>query len=63
RGIVNQVHAALASLFAEPEVVARLAEQGIEPAVQGPEEFAGTVRAELAANGALVRRLGLRQGQ
>lgn len=63
RGIVNQVHAALAGLFAEPEVVARLAEQGIEPAMQDPEAFAGTVRAELAANGALVRRLGLRQGQ
>ena len=62
RGIVTQVHAALATLFAEPEVVARLADQGIEPAMQDPTGFAATVRAELDANGALLRRLGLRQG-
>lgn len=62
RSIVNQVHAALAGLFAEPEVITRLASQGIEPAMQDPEQFAGTVRTELAGNAALVRRLGLRPG-
>jgi len=62
RAIVNQVHGVLAGLFAEPEVIARLATQGIEPAMQDPERFAGTVRTELAANAALVQRLGLRPG-
>jgi tripartite-type tricarboxylate transporter receptor subunit TctC len=62
RPIIAQVQAALAALFAEPDIVARLAEQGIEPAVQDAAQFAATVRAELAANGALVRRLGIHPG-
>lgn len=62
RPIIAQVHAALAALFAEPEVVARLNTQGIEAAMLGPDEITTLARREFAATGALLQRLGLRAG-
>jgi|JI7StandDraft_1071085.scaffolds.fasta_scaffold80506_2 tripartite-type tricarboxylate transporter receptor subunit TctC len=62
RPIIAQVHAALAALFAEPEVVARLNTQGIEAAMLGPDEITTLARREFATTGALLQRLGLRAG-
>jgi tripartite-type tricarboxylate transporter receptor subunit TctC len=62
RPIIAQVHAALAALFAEAEIVARLNTQGIEVAMLGPDEITALARRESATTGELLRRLGLRAG-
>ena len=60
RPIIEQVHQALVALFSEADVISRLAGQGIEVALQSPEAITATARAEFAATGALLRRLGIR---
>jgi len=60
RPIVTQVHAALVQLFSDPEIVTRLGTQGIEVALQSPEEITAIARAESVATGELLRRLGIR---
>jgi tripartite-type tricarboxylate transporter receptor subunit TctC len=59
RPIILQVHAALVTVFSPPEVVLRMADQGIEVALQGPDEITATARAERASTGALLARIGV----
>jgi tripartite-type tricarboxylate transporter receptor subunit TctC len=62
RPVIGAIHAALAALFAEPEVAARLNDQGIEAAPLSGEETTALARAEFAETGALLRRLGIGPG-
>ena len=62
RPVIGAIHAALAALFADPDVAARLNEQGIEVAMLSGEETTALARTEFAETGALLRRLGIGPG-
>jgi tripartite-type tricarboxylate transporter receptor subunit TctC len=57
--IVSRLAAAVASVLKEPEVVGALSAQGLEPAGDGPEALARTLRANVAQWHEVVRRAGL----
>jgi tripartite-type tricarboxylate transporter receptor subunit TctC len=59
--IVARLNADIVAILAEPEIRARLIEQGgVEPVGSTPEDFAATIRADLARYADLVRRTGAR---
>lgn len=60
RPIVEKVYADSAVVIRTPEAKAKLAEQGIDAAVQSPDELTQTVKAEFSRDRELIARLGIR---
>jgi tripartite-type tricarboxylate transporter receptor subunit TctC len=58
--IVNKLHAEIKTIVAQPEVRERFYSQGIEPATATPDEFAATIRANVAKYAQVIRTLGLK---
>jgi len=56
--IVNTLYTALATAVRLPRIVETLAREGNEPAPQSPEQFAATIRADLARWGPVVKATG-----
>ena len=59
RPAVRAISAALQAAMREPAFLAKLAEQGAQPAGGPPEEFEAFIRAEIAKWGAVVRTAGV----
>jgi tripartite-type tricarboxylate transporter receptor subunit TctC len=57
-GIVARLNADIRAVLAEPEVIARLKEQGFEVATSTPDELRRHVTAEIAKWGAVVKASG-----
>jgi tripartite-type tricarboxylate transporter receptor subunit TctC len=57
--IVGKLAAAVGSVLKDPEVVGVLSAQGLEPAGEGPEALAQTIRADVVQWRDVVRRAGL----
>lgn len=60
RPIVNKVYADAADVIRTPEAKAKLVEQGIDAAVQSPDELTETVKVEFVRDRELITRLGIR---
>ncbi|UFN51758.1 tripartite tricarboxylate transporter substrate binding protein (plasmid) [Roseomonas sp. OT10] len=60
RPVIDKVYAGAADVIRSPEAAAKLAEQGIEPAIQSPDELSETVRSEFARDRELIARLNIR---
>ena len=56
--IVNKIDAALIKIYANPELRKKIADQGAEPVVEKPEQFAAFIKAETAKWGKVVRESG-----
>jgi len=56
--VVDKLHAALAKVMNNPEVKKKLSEQGVEPYVETPAQFAAFIQAETAKWGAVVKASG-----
>jgi len=55
---IDKLHAALAKVMSNPEVKKKLSEQGAEPYVETPAQFAAFIQAETAKWGAVVKASG-----
>ena len=62
-GIVTKLSATVAEAAKNPEVIAGLRVQGIEPASSGPSEFAAFIREQLELHKKLVEDVDLKLGQ
>lgn len=60
RPLVDKIYADAASVIRSPVGAAKLAEQGIEPAIQSPEEVTRTVTEEFERDRALIVRRSIR---
>lgn len=60
RDIVAKVSADVVWALTQPDVKARLEEQGYTPAPNSPEEYAKFIRTELAKYGSIVRNTGMK---
>lgn len=60
RPLVDRIYADAASVIRSPAGAAKLAEQGIEPAIQSPDELTRTVAEEFERDRELIARLGIR---
>ncbi len=58
REVIEKVNAALADVLRSPEMRDRLAQQGVDPIIDSPEEFSAYVNGELARWGKVVRDSG-----
>jgi len=56
--IVNKIDAALIKVYANPELRKKIADQGAEPVVEKPAEFAAFIKAETAKWGKVVQASG-----
>ena len=56
--IVNKIDAALIKIYANPELRKKIVDQGAEPVVEKPEQFAAFIKAETAKWGKVVRESG-----
>jgi tripartite-type tricarboxylate transporter receptor subunit TctC len=56
--VIAKMNAALADVLRSPEMRDRLAQQGVDPIIDSPEEFGAYVNAELARWGKVVRDSG-----
>jgi tripartite-type tricarboxylate transporter receptor subunit TctC len=59
RAIVDRLHREIVAALRNPEVLAQLTAQGIEPVGNAPEEFAKIIRADLAKWSQVLRRAGV----
>ena len=59
-GAIERINAALKTTLADPEIVAALAQQGIEPFYSTPDEHAAYLRRESAQWASVVKRAGIR---
>lgn len=60
RPVIDKIYAGAADVIRMPETNAKLVEQGIEAAIQPPDELTKTVKAEFARDQELIARLGIR---
>lgn len=60
RPIINRLYQALTRGASSPEVVSRLAEQGVEVVNRKPEEFASLIRREIAQWNKVVKAAGIK---
>jgi tripartite-type tricarboxylate transporter receptor subunit TctC len=60
RAIVEQLHAQIAAVLRQPEVIARLASDGAEPGGDTPAEFAAYIKSEVERWGRVVKTAGIR---
>jgi tripartite-type tricarboxylate transporter receptor subunit TctC len=60
RAIVEQLHAQIAAVLRQPEVIARLASDGAEPGGDRPAEFAAYIKSEVERWGRVVKTAGIR---
>jgi tripartite-type tricarboxylate transporter receptor subunit TctC len=60
RPIINRLHQALTRGASSPEVVSRLAAQGVEVVNRKPEEFASLIRREIAQWNKVVKAAGIK---
>ena len=56
--VVGKLNAAIKNIFGAPDVTAKLAQLGNEPAYQTPAEFAATVKADIERWGPVVKASG-----
>lgn len=59
-GIITRLNSEIRKAVGMPDVRERLLNQGIEPATNGPEEFAALIRAEIPKWAELVKKTGAR---
>jgi len=59
-GVVKRLNGEVRAGFAQPDVIDRLAKQGIEPAVGTPEQLAAHIRSERARYGQIIKTVGLK---
>ena len=59
RAIIDQLHREIVAALRNPEVLAQLTAQGIEPVGSTPDEFAKTIRADVAKWAQVLRRAGV----
>jgi tripartite-type tricarboxylate transporter receptor subunit TctC len=57
--IVRKLHAEIAKALAQPDLRAKLAEQGLEPIGNSPEEFAAIIRAETPVWTKVIKEAGI----
>ena len=57
--IVRKLHAEIAKALAQPDLRAKLAEQGLEPIGNSPEEFAAVIKAETPVWTKVIRDAGI----
>jgi tripartite-type tricarboxylate transporter receptor subunit TctC len=57
--IVRKLHAEIAKALAQPDLRAKLAEQGLEPIGNSPEEFAAVIKAETPVWTKVIREAGI----
>jgi tripartite-type tricarboxylate transporter receptor subunit TctC len=60
RDIITRLHAALVKGIGDKEVAQRLSSQGMEPVLNTPEQFAETIKQDLARWGKVVRAAALK---
>jgi tripartite-type tricarboxylate transporter receptor subunit TctC len=60
RAIVEKLHRETAKALQVPTTQEKLAKNGVEPLVMTPAEFDARVKADIAANGALVKAAGIK---
>ncbi len=58
--VIARLHAEIVRILAEPELRARLADQGFEPVGNSPEEFGAYIKSEIAKWGKVIRDAGIR---
>lgn len=58
--LVDRLSREVAAALAEPELQQRLTDAGLQPAAQGPAQFAATLKAEKQALGAVVAKAGIK---
>jgi tripartite-type tricarboxylate transporter receptor subunit TctC len=59
KAVVAKLHGVVSASLARPEVKAKLAGLGLEPAPMPPEEFAGFIKQEIAKWGREIREAGI----
>lgn len=59
RAIINRLHEEIVKVLRMPDVVERLAAQGVEPAYNSPEEFGAIIRADIEKWAKLIKNAGL----
>ena len=60
RTIIDQLHAQIATVLRQPDVIARLASDGAEPGGDTPTEFAAYIKSEVERWGRVVKTAGIR---
>ena len=58
--VVARLNAAIRGALQAPEVLARLRDEGADPAPGTPADFAGFIQLEMQRWGGLIRRAGLK---
>ena len=58
--VINKVNREIARVLSGPDVIARLANAGLEPYPNSPDEFAVLLKADLSKWGKLIRDVGIR---
>src|SRR5262249_37232926 len=58
--VVAKLNAAIAAAMADAEVRAKLAQNGVVPSVDTPEQFAGYLKDEVARWGRIIREKGIK---
>lgn len=59
RAIINRLHEEIVKVLRMPDVIERLAAQGVEPAYNSPEEFGAIIKADVEKWAKLVKSAGL----
>jgi len=60
QAVVTRLHGEIVKILAEPELRARLADQGFEPVGNSPEEFGEYIKSEIAKWRKVIRDAGIR---
>ena len=59
--VVNRINQAVAQVLGQAEVREKLANAGIEPVGNSPEQFAAAMQADMAKWGKLIKDIGIRE--
>ena len=59
RAVIDRLHDEIVKVLRMPEVIERLAAQGVEPASSTPEEFGAIIRADIDKWGKVIRNAGI----
>jgi tripartite-type tricarboxylate transporter receptor subunit TctC len=57
---INRLHGEVVRILADPALREKLVDQGFEPVGSSPEEFAATIKSEIAKWGKVIRDAGIR---
>ncbi len=60
KDVIAKLNAAIAKVLATPEMKEALNKEGVDPQAMTPEQFAAFIKSELAANGEIVKKVGIK---